>query len=141
MNPLVSRLRFASILLATLSLASASSLVTPQTIDDEIGIGYGLEIADINGDGKDDILLVDKDNVAWYENPTWEKHVISGPLTEKDHVSIAARDTDGDGKLSDAEWGKASKAMSDRMGQGGRGGRGGERGEGGGGEGRRNRGE
>ena len=70
MNPLVSRLRFASILLATLSLASASSLVTPQTIDDEIGIGYGLEIADINGDGKDDILLVDKDNVAWYENPT-----------------------------------------------------------------------
>ena len=107
MNPLVSRLRFASILLATLSLASASSLVTPQTIDDEIGIGYGLEIADINGDGKDDILLVDKDNVAWYENPTWEKHVISGPLTEKDHVSIAARDTDGDGKAEiavGAQW-------------------------------------
>tara|TARA_B110000444_G_C18510929_1_gene442241 strand:+ start:92 stop:616 length:525 start_codon:yes stop_codon:yes gene_type:complete len=50
-------------------------------------------------------------------------------------------DTDGNGKLSDAEWGVASKAVSERMGQGARDGRGGERGNAGGGEGRRKRGE
>ena len=94
-------------LLATASSLSAASLVRPQTIDDQIGIGYGLELTDINGDGRDDIVLVDKDNVAWYENPTWEKHIISGHLTERDHVCVAARDIDGDGQAEvaiGAQW-------------------------------------
>lgn len=69
-----------------------------QTIDEKIGIGYGLAIADVNGDKKPDILLVDKAEVAWYENPGWEKHVIAGKLTALDHVCIAAQDIDGDGK-------------------------------------------
>ncbi|MGZ8920732.1 MAG: FG-GAP and VCBS repeat-containing protein [Limisphaerales bacterium] len=69
-----------------------------QTIDDKIGIGYGLATADVNGDKKPDILLVDAAEVVWYENPTWKKHVISSKLTERDHVSIAAQDIDGDGK-------------------------------------------
>ncbi|HEX7862838.1 MAG TPA: FG-GAP-like repeat-containing protein [Verrucomicrobiae bacterium] len=69
-----------------------------QTIDDKVGIGYGLAIADVNGDKKQDILLVDAAEVAWYENPSWKKHVISGKLTERDHVCIAAQDIDGDGK-------------------------------------------
>src|SRR4051812_32240558 len=69
-----------------------------QTIDDKIGIGYGLAIADVNGDKKPDVLLVDKAEVAWYENPSWEKHVIAEKLTAIDHVCIAAQDIDGDGK-------------------------------------------
>lgn len=78
-----------------------------QTIDDKIGIGYGLAIADVNGDKKKDVLLVDAAEVAWYENPTWQKHVISGKLTERDHVCIAAEDIDGDGKAEiaiGAQW-------------------------------------
>src|SRR5690348_12696028 len=59
-----------------------------QTIDDKIGIGYGLAIADVNGDRLPDILLVDKAEVAWYENPKWEKHVIAEKLTALDHVCI-----------------------------------------------------
>ena len=62
---------------------------------DNISIGYGLQIDDVNGDGKPDILLADKSTVQWYEN--WVKHVIAKDLTERDNVCIAAKDIDGDG--------------------------------------------
>src|SRR3954468_6392596 len=76
-------------------------------IDSKIGIGYGITVADVDGDKKPDILLVDKDQVVWYQNPTWKKHVIAEKLTPKDHVCIAAADIDGDGKAEiaiGAEW-------------------------------------
>jgi len=38
-----------------------------QTIDDKVGIGYGVQLADMNADKKTDVILVDKDKVAWYE--------------------------------------------------------------------------
>lgn len=78
-----------------------------QLIDDKIEIGYGLATADVDGDGKQDILLADKKEIVWYQNPSWQKHVIATSLTEKDHVCIAARDIDGDGKCEiavGAEW-------------------------------------
>ena len=53
------------------------------------------------------MLLVDAAEVAWYENPTWQKHVIGGKLTERDHVCIAAEDINGDGKAEiavGAQW-------------------------------------
>lgn len=69
-----------------------------QEIDNKIQIGYGLAIADVNGDKKTDILLADAKQIVWYEAPNWTKHVIAENLTEKDNVCIAARDIDGDGK-------------------------------------------
>jgi hypothetical protein len=81
--------------------------VRPQTIDAKISIGYGLAIADVDGDGKPDILLADQKQIVWYRNPTWEKFVMAENLTPKDHVCIAARDLDGDGKCEvavGAEW-------------------------------------
>lgn len=68
------------------------------TIDDDVKIGYGLALEDVNGDGKTDIVLVDKDQIRWYEAPGFEPHVITEQLTERDHVCIAVRDIDGDGK-------------------------------------------
>ena len=78
------------------------------TIDDQVKIGYGIAIADINGDKKPDIILCDAHNIAWYENPSWKKHIIVENLTTpRDHVCIAVRDIDGDGKAeiaAGAQW-------------------------------------
>ena len=68
------------------------------TIDDKIQIGYGVTTADVDGDGKLDIVLADKNQFVWYRNPTWEKFVLAENLTKLDNVCIAARDIDGDGK-------------------------------------------
>ncbi|HTO02661.1 MAG TPA: FG-GAP and VCBS repeat-containing protein, partial [Opitutus sp.] len=67
-------------------------------IDANIQIGYGVAVADVNGDAKPDVLLADKHQIVWYENPTWTKHVIAEKLTSNDHVCIAALDIDGDGR-------------------------------------------
>ena len=68
-------------------------------VDTKVEIGYGLAVADVNGDQKPDILLADKNLIVWYENPAWTKHVMAEKLTAHDHVCIAAQDIDGDGKM------------------------------------------
>jgi hypothetical protein len=67
-------------------------------IDKKVEIGYGVAIADVDGDGKPDVLLADKHVIAWYQNPGWQKHVMAENLTTQDNVCIAAADIDGDGK-------------------------------------------
>ena len=73
---------------------------------DTIQIGYGLQMADVNGDGKTDIVLADKSTVQWYESPDWTKHVIARNLTQRDNVCVTARDIDGDGKCEIAVGGQ-----------------------------------
>lgn len=73
---------------------------------DQIEIGYGLQLTDVDGDGDTDILLADKSTVQWYANPTWEKHIIASKLTLRDNVCVAARDIDGDGKCEIAVGGQ-----------------------------------
>jgi hypothetical protein len=78
-----------------------------QDIDTAVEIGYGIAIADVDGDQKPDILLADKSTIQWYQNPTWKKHVIAANLTERDNVCITAEDIDGDGKCEiavGAQW-------------------------------------
>jgi hypothetical protein len=73
---------------------------------DQIEIGYGLQMADVNGDGRTDIVLADKSSIQWYEAPGWKKHVIARDLTERDNVCVTARDIDGDGKCEIAVGGQ-----------------------------------
>ena len=73
---------------------------------DQIKIGYGLQMADVNGDGKTDIVLADKNTIQWYENPEWTKHLIASDLTKRDNVCVTARDIDGDGKCEIAVGGQ-----------------------------------
>ena len=87
--------------LATAAFAAGeppAPVFRPQDIDTTIAIGYGLAIADVDGDGRPDILLADKTTVQWYRNPEWTKHVMAENLTPQDNVCIAAQDLDGDGK-------------------------------------------
>jgi len=76
-------------------------------IDTKIEIGYGVAVADVDGDRKPDILLADKKQFVWYRNPDWQKFVLAENLTKLDNVCIAAADVDGDGKAEVAvggEW-------------------------------------
>ena len=86
------------LLSALLPLTAAEPTFKAVDVDTKVEIGYGLAIADVNGDKKPDILLADKNLIVWYENPSWTKHVIAEKLTPIDHVCIAAADIDGDGK-------------------------------------------
>lgn len=115
-------------LLAIPTLALAADPPEPKfraiTIDPKIQIGYGLAIADVDGDKLPDILLADKKQYVWYRNPgkdksgdpaAWTKYVLAENLTEKDNVCIAAQDIDGDGKAEvavGAEWNPADTEKS-----------------------------
>jgi len=104
---------FRCVILTSLLLAEPLTAVPPepsfrvQTIDSEVQIGYGIAIADINGDGKPDIILADQNTVQWYENPSWKKHIMVEKVTERDNVCVAAFDIHGNGKAEvaiGAQW-------------------------------------
>jgi len=69
------------------------------TIDSTFNRGYQVTSADFNGDGKPDIAAVsDRENeVIWYENPTWEPHIISNSTTS--NIDLAPYDINADGHI------------------------------------------
>ncbi|MBX9623169.1 MAG: VCBS repeat-containing protein [Gemmataceae bacterium] len=71
----------------------------PQEIDTALSIGYAVLVADIDGDKKPDIVVVDQKQVVWYQNPTWKKRVILDGKTKPDNVCAVALDIDGGGDL------------------------------------------
>ncbi|MFN0127629.1 MAG: FG-GAP and VCBS repeat-containing protein [Verrucomicrobiales bacterium] len=96
-----------SLPVAAWGLDTPMPVFEPQVIDPAIKIGYGLAIADIDGDRRPDVILADKTEIVWYENPTWKKHVMARQLTLMDNVCVAARDIDGDGRAEvavGAQW-------------------------------------
>ena len=70
---------------------------SPHDIDANFRGGYSVSAADFNKDGKIDVVAnsLQAQELAWYENPSWERHVIVGGTQQI--VNQAMNDTDGDG--------------------------------------------
>jgi hypothetical protein len=99
-------MRQAALLIAVLispsswALGADSPRFVAQEIDPHVGnVCYAVAAADVDGNGKLDVVAVSEDAVVWYENPRWERHDIIRGLTEKDNVCIQPHDIDGDGKV------------------------------------------
>jgi len=87
-------------LLLGLVVASEFPSFRAQEIDPHVGnVCYALAVADVNGDGKPDVVAVAEDAVVWYENPSWRKRDIIRNATEKDNVCLQPHDIDGDGRI------------------------------------------
>ena len=67
-------------------------------IDPNFPGAYQVEVADVNGDKKPDIIAVGGSTCAWYENPTWKKRIVTGSRQTPGIISSATADLDGDGK-------------------------------------------
>ena len=67
------------------------------TVTDSLKMGYQLVVADLNRDGRPDLIAVDErgTELAWYENPTWQRHVIIKDVPRT--INLDVYDYDGDG--------------------------------------------
>jgi hypothetical protein len=85
---------------ATVLVLLLQASFRPQTIEtDSGGIGYNSCLADVDGDGRLDIVLVTEkaDQVLWYQNPTWKRRLITKEIPSPE--PLTPFDVDGDGKL------------------------------------------
>jgi len=67
-------------------------------IDGSFPGAYQVEVADVNGDTKPDIVAVGGGTCAWYENPTWKKRIVTDSKDTPGIISSASADIDGDGR-------------------------------------------
>lgn len=69
-------------------------------IDPQAGaICYAVTLADVNGDQRQDIVVVTERRVLCYQSPDWKLRVLIEDQTPRDNVCIAAADIDGDGQI------------------------------------------
>ena len=84
-------------LLGLLLLAADLTAWRETTITSSLKTGYQLVAADLNRDSRPDIIVVDErgTELAWFENPTWERHVIIRDVPRT--INLDLYDTDRDG--------------------------------------------
>ena len=68
-------------------LAIAAATAQPMHFEkhvlaDDLAGGYQVVACDVNGDGKLDLIALasDMEDLVWFENPTWERHVLATNL-------------------------------------------------------------
>ena len=69
----------------------------PRVLTTAVKYGYQLVAVDLNADGKKDLLAIDEGvtEVAWFENPSWHRHVLATDVPRP--LNAACADIDGDG--------------------------------------------
>jgi hypothetical protein len=71
-----------------------------QEIDPHVGnVCYAVTTADVDNDGKLDILAVTEDAVVSFANPTWAKQILVKGATQRDNVCLQPYDIDADGHV------------------------------------------
>src|SRR4051794_23495928 len=79
-----------------------------QEVDKTLKVGYGIQIVDLNGDKKPDIVVADSARVIWFENlgkpgaenAPWKLHTVIDNAkagVKVDNVCIDVYDIDNDG--------------------------------------------
>lgn len=93
------------VLLLTLCMCACGAVQVPSfrrvVIDENFPGGYQVAVADLDGDGKPDILALGETpagQIAWYRNPSWKRYPISADAT-RENIDFAVHDIDGDGEL------------------------------------------
>lgn len=85
---------------ANISTASEMPRFETRVLDPNAGnICYAVTAADVDGDKRQDVVVVTENRVLWYQNPDWKPWVIIADQTERDNVCIAPLDIDGDGQV------------------------------------------
>jgi hypothetical protein len=79
------------------SAGDTSTGFVEHTIDTGLTGGYQVVVADLNKDGKPDViaLALGLKELRWYQNPGWEKHVLVTGINQP--INAATYDVDGDG--------------------------------------------
>ena len=85
------RVRYVVCMLAV-SMGATPMEFRAHTIADDLAGGYQVVACDVNHDGKMDLIAVASSmtELIWFENPTWERHVIARNL--KGMINLAASD-------------------------------------------------
>jgi hypothetical protein len=86
-------MRFAVLMIA--GILSAQEF-RQHTIATGLKGGYQVVVADMNADGKPDLIALASGmpELVWFENPGWQRHVIAGPFNRM--INLGANDIDGD---------------------------------------------
>ena len=87
----------AAVCLLTLTLMASPPDFRPHTVATDLRGGYQVVPCDVNHDGKIDLIALASGmtDLYWFENPTWERHVIASNLPHM--INLAPLDVDGDG--------------------------------------------
>jgi hypothetical protein len=77
--------------------ATPPARFSEHTIATDLKGGYQVVAADLNHDGKPDLIALASGmaELVWYENPGWQRRVIAGGLSRM--INCAVLDADGDG--------------------------------------------
>jgi hypothetical protein len=86
-----------SLLFASLLAAEPPATFREHVIATDLKGGYQVVAADLNGDGKPDLIALASGmtDLVWFENPTWERHVIASGLTGMINLALGDPGSDG----------------------------------------------
>ena len=81
-------------IIATNGYSAGPALFQPHTISTDFNSGYQVIAHDMNNDGRMDLIALDSrvDELIWFENPAWERHVIADGMSRMINMDVCGDD-------------------------------------------------